>query len=107
MPEPTSPTVTATAAVLAAAQRHGADLDTITGTGVGGRVSRNDVLAAAGQAQRAETPTDDLTADDHLFDQVWGQAPEQPEIDPVFAQVWGSSAEPEVDDEAFAQVFGN
>jgi pyruvate/2-oxoglutarate dehydrogenase complex dihydrolipoamide acyltransferase (E2) component len=109
MPEPTSSPVTTTAAVRTMAQAHGVDLDTITGTGVGGRTTRSDVLTAAGQAERAKTLVGTQTADDHLFDKVWGQASEQPETDAAYLQMWGSSsAESEVHDEVLlAQVFGH
>ncbi|ROP45733.1 2-oxoglutarate dehydrogenase, E2 component, dihydrolipoamide succinyltransferase [Pseudokineococcus lusitanus] len=38
------------------AQQHGVDLSTLTGTGVGGRLRKQDVLAAAEKAQQAPEP---------------------------------------------------
>ncbi len=42
--------------VLALAAEHGVDVDTLAGTGAGGRVRREDVLAAAAQAGARYTP---------------------------------------------------
>ena len=39
------------------AASHGVDLATVTGTGVGGRIRKSDVLAAAGQSTPAPAPT--------------------------------------------------
>src|SRR4051812_29008917 len=110
MPKPTgSPVpvpVAVTAAVRETAERYRVDLDTLNGTGVGGRVSRADVLAAAGQADRAERPAGEQAADDDLYDKAFGDTAEQPEDDAVFAQVWGHGPEQPEGDAVFAAVFG-
>ncbi len=51
--------VLATPAVRALAREHGVDLEQVQGRGPGGRIERDDVLAAAGQAVRPENPPGD------------------------------------------------
>ena len=93
-------TARATPVVRALAARHAVDLDQVHGTGTGGRITRQDVLAKASRpAARQE---------DDAYAQAWGAAQEPaPVTDQAYLNAWGPRPAPApVTDEAYVKAWG-
>ena len=77
------------------AAEHGVDLSTLQGTGVGGRIRKQDVIDAADQGQAADAPAaatdqptaDQPTADQPTADQPAADQPAAPAAEPARAQL--------------------
>ena len=72
------------------AAEHGVDLSTLQGTGVGGRIRKQDVIDAADQGQAADAPaaaTDQPAADQPTADQPIADQPTAPAAEPARAQL--------------------